>query len=581
MNLTETIHDKELIPYATNDEVAGSEALIRTLINESVDVIFGYPGGGNMPIYDSLFDHLSEIKHVLTRHEQGAIHAAQGYAGVTDKPGVVFVTSGPGATNIITGLTDAMADSTPLVCIAGQIGANLLGTDAFQEADIVALTLPVTKWNYRVTDAREIPQIISKAFYIATTGRPGPVVISITKSAQFEKIKFNFDKCVNVSGYEPFKYPEIKKIEKAVCIIKAAKRPLLIFGNGVKISKAQKELKAFIEKTGIPAAWTIMGVSALPTDHPLNMGMMGMHGNFAPNRMVEVCDVLIAVGMRFDDRVTGNPKKFATNAKIIHIDIDSSEIDKVVKTFHSINSDAKVVLQTLTNLVSKNNFKYWISQFKNEINIEKSLVKDKDFNSSDNDITMAEVVNEINSFTKGNAVIVTDVGQHQMIVSRYIKIAEKGKLITSGGLGTMGFGLPAAVGAVIGNCNEDPVIAVVGDGGIQMTIQELGTVMQENLNLKIIILNNNFLGMVRQWQELFFNKRYSFTEIESPNFQKIADAYNIENNLVSNKSDLKNAINKMLKHKGAYLLEVKVAKEGNVFPIIPSGLNVADTKFEN
>jgi acetolactate synthase-1/2/3 large subunit len=567
------------IKYTSADEVAGSEAILRTLVNENVDVIFGYPGGGNMPIYDSLYDHTDEIRHILSRHEQGSIHAAQGYARVSGKAGVVFATSGPGATNLVTGLADALADSTPLVCITGQVGSHLLGTDAFQEADVIGITLPVTKWNYRLTDEREIPRIISKAFYIANSGRPGPVLIDISKDSQFRKMKYYFEKCDSVKGYKPFKIPNKSELEKAAELINSCSNPFLIFGNGVNLSQADKELRNFVDKSGIPAAWTILGVSNLPTTHPLNMGMVGMHGNYITNKMINECDLLIAVGMRFDDRVTGDPRFFASNAKVLHIDIDPSEINKVVNTYHSILGDAKSVLPPLTELVKKRTFDNWINQFKSDEKLENKLVKEKDFYSKEKEITMAEVVKTLNEFTNGNAIITTDVGQHQMTVSRYIKIAEKGKLITSGGLGTMGFGLPSAIGAKLGMPNQE-VIAIVGDGGIQMTFQELGTIMQENLNVKLLILNNEFLGMVRQWQELFFDKRYSFTEMKNPDFPVLASAFDIQSNKVEKREDLANAIETMLNHEGSYVLEVKVAKEGNVFPIIPSGKHVAETRFE-
>jgi len=557
--------------------ITGSEALIKTLINEKVNVIFGYPGGTIMPVYDALFDYKEKVKHILSRHEQGAIHAAQGYARSTGKTGIVFVTSGPGATNIVTGLADAMADSTPLVCISGQVDSKIIGTDAFQEADIIGITLPITKWNYRLTNADDIPDIISKAMFIASTGRPGPVLIDITKDAQFKRMLYYYKKCQSVKAYEPIKYPVFTDIEYAAGLIKQAKKPLIIFGQGVKISNAKTELKNFIEKTGIPAVWTILGLDCLPTNHPLNLGMLGMHGNYVANSITQDSDLIIAIGMRFDDRVTGDTTKFATKASIIHIDIDVSEINKVIKSYHAVNGDAKFVLSELGKLVPKKNLSDWIIECKKDLEKEYELVVRKEMDLNKDEINMAMVVYEINEILKGDAIVTTDVGQHQMVVSRYININD-GQLITSGGLGTMGFGLPAAIGAKIGNPDKT-VVAIVGDGGVQMTVQELGTIMQERLNVKIIILNNGFLGMVRQWQELFFNRRYSYTEMKNPDFQKLSDAYNIKSVCVENLNDLRNAIITMFKHDGPYVLEVKVEKESNVFPMIPSGKSVTETKF--
>ena len=570
---------EETATYYKPEEISGSEALIRTFVNEGVETVFGYPGGTIMPVYDSLLDHLGELKHILTRHEQGAIHAAQGYARTTGKTGVVLVTSGPGATNIVTGLADALADSTPLVCISGQVPSNLLGTDAFQEADIIGITLAVTKWSYRITDVNEIPFILSKAFYLANSGRPGPVMLDITKDAQNSKFSYYYEKCNSTRGYEVPSRPAIGEIKKAATLINGAKKPFLIFGQGVKIANANKELFDFLEKTGIPAGWTILGVSSLPTNHFLNMGMMGMHGNYVPNKMANECDLLIAVGMRFDDRITGNPKEFAKDANILHLDIDPSEVNKVMKTYHSLVGDVKTVLPLLNEFVTKGNHKSWIDSFNEDRMLEQEKVKSKDFNPPGDKLTMAEVVNQINQLTKGDAIITTDVGQHQMAVCRYAKISEKGNLITSGGIGTMGFGLPSAIGAKIGNPDKE-VIAIVGDGGIQMTIQELGTIMQENLDVKIVILNNQFLGMVRQWQELFLDRRYSYTEMKNPDFPLVAGAYSIKGRRVDERSSLKPAIKEMLNHKGAFLLEVKVAEEGNVFPMIPSGKSLNEIIFE-
>ncbi|MFO8236219.1 MAG: biosynthetic-type acetolactate synthase large subunit [Bacteroidales bacterium] len=577
--MTQTTQHNNIQRYASSDEVAGSEAIIRTLINESVDVIFGYPGGSIISVYDYLFDYLHEIKHVLTRHEQGAIHAAQGYARTTGKAGVVFVTSGPGATNLITGLADAMADSTPLVCISGQVASSVLGTDAFQEADVVGITLPVTKWNYRLTDAKEIPFVLSKAMYVANSGRPGPVMIDISKDAQINKMNYYYEKCNLVSGYKLPEKPALNQLEKAVELINAAEKPFIIFGQGVKIANAHNELSQFIEKSGIPAGWTILGCSALPTSHPLNMGMLGMHGNFVPNKMTQECDLLIAVGMRFDDRVTSDPQKFAPKAKVIHIDIDPSEIDKTIKSYYAIKGNVKSVLPFLTKFIHKKKHNSWVNSFLKERQLEEKKVKNRCYNLDGEDISMTQVVFEINRLTNGDAILAADVGQHQMVVSRYAEISETGNLITSGGLGTMGFGLPSAIGAKMGNPDKD-VIAIVGDGGIQMTIQELGTIMQEKLNVKIVILNNQFLGMVRQWQELFFGRRYAFTKMQNPDFPSLAGAYSIQGKRIDKRTDLRKAVEKMMAYEGAYLLEVKVANEENVFPMIPSGMSVDNIILE-
>jgi len=570
---------KEELQNFETKNVSGSESLILTLLNENVDVVFGYPGGAIMPVYDALYNHLSEIRHILTRHEQGAIHAAQGYAEVTKKPGVVFVTSGPGATNVVTGLADSYADSIPVVCISGQVGEKLLGTDAFQEADIIGVTIPVTKWNYRITDVKEIPFILSKAFFIAKSGRPGPVMIDITKNAQLETADFDLKKCTKVKGYEPLHSVNENKILQASELVNNARKPLLIFGHGVNISKAQNELLEFVNKSGIPAAWTILGASALPSKHKLNIGMMGMHGNVVPNKMAQQCDLLLAVGMRFDDRVTSNPESFAPKAKVIHIDIDPSEIDKVIKTDCGIVGDIKQVLPMLSERIFNGNFTEWIGQFEPYRNQENNMVLEKELNTERADIQMAQVIKQLNKITNGDAIITTDVGQHQMITSRYVDLSESGSMITSGGQGTMGFGLPSAIGAKIGNPNKQ-VVAIVGDGGVQMTIQELGTIMQENLNVKVIIMNNQYLGMVRQWQELFFDKRYSFTEMQNPDFISVASAYEISGSVVDDISQLKSGLEEMYNHKGAYILEIKIAPEGNVFPIIPSGQSVNEIKFK-
>jgi acetolactate synthase-1/2/3 large subunit len=550
------------------------------LIAEKVDTVFGYPGGAIMPIYDALYDYRDTINHILVRHEQGAIHAAQGFARSSGRTGVVFATSGPGATNLVTGLADAMIDSTPVVCITGQVYAHLLGTDAFQETDVINITTPVTKWNYQVTDATEIPSVLAKAFYIAKSGRPGPVLIDITKNAQLQKFDFTgYEKCDHIRSYRPKPIVRKEYIEQAAQLINEAKKPFVIFGQGVILGKAEKEFKYFIEKTNIPAAWTIMGMSAIPTDHPLAVGMLGMHGNYGPNVLTNECDVLIAVGMRFDDRVTGRLDKYAKQAKIIHLDIDPSEIDKNVKTTVPVWGDCKETLPLLTELVEERSHSEWLQKFKEYQKEEEQECIIPELNPTDDTLTMGEVIKLINKFTEGNAIIVTDVGQHQMVACRYSKFNQSKSNITSGGLGTMGFALPAAIGAKFGAPERD-VIAVIGDGGFQMTIQELGTVMQSKVDIKILILNNKFLGMVRQWQQLFHDKRYSFVDIESPDFVKVAKGYGIDGKTVTQRNELKNAIKEMLDHKGSYLLEVMVGKENNVFPMVPQGCSVSEIRLK-
>lgn len=555
-------------------EITGSEAVCRSLIAEGVDIIFGYPGGAIMPVYDALHDHHQQLKHVLTRHEQGAVHAAQGYARVSGKVGVCLATSGPGATNLITGIADALIDSTPLVCITGQVVSGLLGTDAFQESDVIGITMPVTKWNYQITSAEEIPEAISRAFYIASTGRPGPVVLDITKDAQFAKVKYSYSKCIKIRSYVP-EYPSDKLlIKKASDLINNAKKPFLLYGQGVMLSGGEKELVHFIEKTGIPAAGTLLGLSAIPTDHPLNMGMLGMHGNYGPNIKTNECDVLIAVGMRFDDRVTGSIDTYAKQAKVIHIEIDPAEVDKNVKTEVALIGDARHTLRLLSRLVTEKQHPEWLAEFTAAAEIEKKKVIDSDLVPQKPGMTMAEVIRMVSNLTNNKAVIITDVGQNQMAAARYSKFVDSRSWVTSGGLGTMGFGLPAAIGAKFGTPDRQ-VVVFTGDGGMQMTIQELGTIAQENLAVKIVILNNHFLGMVRQWQELFFEKRYSFTEILSPDFVKVADAYGIPGRSVHNRSELESAMSTMIDHKGPYLLEVMIEKEDNIFPMVPAGKSVS------
>jgi acetolactate synthase-1/2/3 large subunit len=563
----------------TAKRVTGSQALILSLLEEGVDTIFGYPGGAIMPVYDALYDFKEEVNHILTRHEQGAIHGAQGYARVTGKAGICFATSGPGATNLMTGIADAMIDSTPLVCITGQVASPLLGTDAFQESDIVGMSIPVTKWNYQVTTAEEIPAAIAQAFYIANTGRPGPVLIDLTKDAQFGELDFEYKKCTKIRSYVPETHVSPIQIKAAADLINAAKKPLLLFGQGIIISRAEAELKAFIEKTGIPAAWTLLGLSALPTEHELNVGMLGMHGNYGPNVLTNQADLIIAVGMRFDDRVTGKVSEYAKNAKVIHIEIDPAEIDKIIKTDVAVIGDAKKALKMLIPNVTENNHDSWLNEFRKCAAIEDEKVFQKDLYPTKPGLTMGEVIRITSEKTNHEAILVTDVGQHQMIAQRYFKFKNSRSNVTSGGLGTMGFCLPACMGAQLG-APDRTVVAVIGDGGFQMTIQELGTIAQNKLPVKIIILNNNFLGMVRQWQQMFFDGRYSFTELHNPNFIMIGKGFGIEGHTVSERENLDASIQKMLDHDGPYLLEVTIEKEDNVFPMVPTGASVSDIILE-
>jgi len=559
--------------------VSGSVAVLEALFAEDANIIFGYPGGAIMPIYDALYDYEEKLNHILVRHEQGAIHAAQGFARASGKTGIVFATSGPGATNLVTGLADAMIDSTPLVCITGQVYAHLLGTDAFQETDVINITTPVTKWNYQITDATEIPSVLAKAFYIAGSGRPGPVLIDITKNAQLQMFDYTgYTKCTHIRSYRPKPIVRNEYIVAAAKLINEAKKPFVIFGQGVILGNAEKEFIAFIEKGNLPAAWTIMGMSAIPSDHKLGVGMLGMHGNYGPNVLTNECDVLIAVGMRFDDRVTGRLDKYAKQAKVIHLDIDPSEIDKNVKTTVAVWGDCKETLPLLTFLINKGNHTEWLQKFADYAIQEKEQCIMPELNPTSGELTMGEVIKTLNELTEGNAIIVTDVGQHQMVTCRYAKYNQSKSNITSGGLGTMGYALPAAIGAKFG-APKTTVVAVIGDGGIQMTIQELGTIMQSDVHVKIIILNNQFLGMVRQWQELFMDKRYSFTNINSPDFVKVAAAYNIDGKKVSERKELKYSLKTMLDFNGPYLLEVMVGKENNVFPMVPQGCSVSEIRL--
>ena len=560
-------------------QTTGAEAVIQSLKAEGVKTIFGYPGGAIMPIYDALFDHLEEVNHVLTRHEQGAIHAAQGYARTSGKTGVVFATSGPGATNLITGLADALIDSTPLVCITGQVASHLLGTDAFQETDVMGISMPVTKWNCQVTKAADIAPALAKAFYIASSGRPGPVLVDITKDAQFEKLDFSYEKCTAVRSFQPKPKLNADQLQAASKLLNEAKKPLMIVGQGIMLSNAEEELLVFAEKTGVPVASTLLGLGAFPANHPQFVGMVGMHGNYAPNVKSNECDVLLAVGMRFDDRVTGDVSRYAKQAKVVHIDIDAAEINKIIKADAPVLADAKEALAFLTDWVEKQNHQSWLDEFhqakENELQVL-SKNRNKDFSD---ELRMDIVIDLLSEKTNGNAVIVTDVGQHQMMAAQFYQYNQTKSNVTSGGLGTMGFALPAAIGAKMANPGKQ-VIAIIGDGGFQMTLQELGTIMQNNIGVKIIILNNEYLGMVRQWQQMFFEKRYSFTNIQSPDFVALAASYNIKGVKVEKQEDLSNALDQLLNTENAFLLEVKVAKEDNVFPMVPTGASVAEIRLQ-
>ena len=562
-----------------NKKISGAEAVIHCLLNEGVDLVWGYPGGAIMPVYDEFYKFQDKLKHILARHEQGAIHAAQGYARSSGRVGVAIATSGPGATNLVTGIADAQIDSTPVVCITGQVSSNLLGSDAFQETDIIGISMPVTKWNYQITKASEIPEIFAKAFFIAKSGRPGPVLIDITKDAQFELFQYNYKKCNGIRSYSPYPKVNDNSINEAVKLINNAKKPLIVWGQGVILGNAEEEFKNFVEKSGIPAAWTILGLSALPTSHDLNVGMVGMHGNYGPNILTNKCDLLIAIGMRFDDRVTGDPNKYASQAKVIHLEIDPAEVDKNIKVDVPVIGNCKESLKMITDKINKRSHEKWISKFDDLMKIEFDKVIESDLNPTKNGLTMGESIIAINEFTRGDAIIVTDVGQHQMVACRYANFIKSKSNITSGGLGTMGFALPAAMGAKMG-AMEREVVAVIGDGGYQMTIQELGTIFQLQIPVKIVILNNDFLGMVRQWQQLFFDKRYASTEMINPDFVTIAKGYYIDAERVKNRKDLKPAVKRMIKSKKPYVLEVCVEKEDNVFPMIPSGASVSDIRLD-
>ena len=560
--------------------MSGADAIINSLIDEGVDYIFGYPGGANMPMYDSLHQiGEDKIKHILARHEQGAIHSAQGYARSSGKVGVVFATSGPGATNIITGIADAYLDSTPLVCITGQVNASLLGSDAFQETDITGITSPVTKWNYQLTKEDEIVDVIAKAFYIAKSGRPGPVLVDVSKDIQFKDVEYAFEKCSYVKSYIALPKIDAEEIKEAAEAINNAKKPMIIFGQGIILSEAEKELKELVEKADIPAANTFLGISALDTDHPNAVGMVGMHGNYAPNLKTNECDVLIAIGMRFDDRITGDLDQYAKQAKVIHFDIDKSEFHKNVKASITVLGDAKESLIDILPLINKNEHKAWKQEFADLEAIEKKEIWDEILDPTEGDITMAEVVRRVSELTNNEAVVVTDVGQHQMFACRYSKFKNSKSFISSGGLATMGFGLPAAIGAKIG-APDKQVVCFSGDGGFQMTMQELGTIMEYGVNVKQIVLNNSYLGMVRQWQDLFFDKRYASTPMKSPDFGKVTDAYGIAYKKVTERDNLLESLKEMLDHDGSYVLEVTVKEELNVFPMIPGGAAVTDVRLK-
>ena len=559
-------------------KITGAQAVIKSLVAENVNTIFGYPGGAIMPIYDALYDYEDNINHILVRHEQGAIHAAQGFARTSGKTGVVFATSGPGATNLITGLADALIDSTPLVCITGQVASHLLGTDAFQETDVVGISMPITKWNCQVTKAEDIPAAIAKAFYIAQSGRPGPVLIDITKDAQFGEMNFTYEKCTAIRSYRP--KPKLNRVvvEEAAKLINEAKKPYLLIGQGIMLSNAEKELVAFIEKTGIPVASTLLGLGAFPQNHPLYVGYLGMHGDYAPNIKTNECDVLIAVGMRFDDRVTGDVSRYAKQAKVIHVDIDAAELNKIIIADVAVHADAKEALNLLTELTKKKQHNSWLQEFNDAKKVEVETLQESAKELHSEELKMDEVIKMLSELTNGEAVVVTDVGQHQMMTARYYQYNKTKSNVTSGGLGTMGFALPAAIGAKFG-VPDKPVVAIIGDGGFQMTLQELGTILQSKVDVKIIILNNRFLGMVRQWQQMFFEKRYSFTNMVSPDFVALAKSYSIQAAKIEIREDLKENLLKMLNHNGPYLLEVMVAKEENVFPMMTTGASVSEVRL--
>lgn len=578
MRVKDVLQMKNKFSRSAGSMYVGSEILVRSLIAEGVSTLFGYPGGAIMPVYDSLYHFSDQLNHILVRHEQGAIHAAQGFARASGEVGVVMATSGPGATNLVTGLADAMIDSTPVICITGQVASHLLGTDAFQETDIVNISLPVTKWSVQITRAEDIASAVAKAFYVACSGRPGPVLIDITKDAQFEKTYFHYVPCHYVKSYRPKPTMNQHVLIRAVELINASKRPYILAGQGVLLADASVELIRLSEKGNIPVASTILGLGAIPADHPNYVGMLGMHGNYSPNINTNQCDVLIAVGMRFDDRVTGDIQKYAPQARVIHIDIDKAEINKIIHAEVAVHADAKEALAFLSDTIDQNEHMDWLESFKKLDEDEKKIIFD-DCHPVDGLPKMGEVIRCLADLTGGDAVVVTDVGQHQMVTSRYYPFKHPRTNITSGGLGTMGFALPAAMGAKLG-VPEKQVIAIIGDGGFQMTLQELGTIMQYQIPVKIIVLNNNFLGMVRQWQALFFEKRYSFTEMKNPDFAGIVKAFSIPAHKVEDRKDLANALKELLAERGPSFLEVVVEKEENVFPMVPAGAGIAEIRLK-
>lgn len=576
MNTEKSTYEPENIPAR---RLSGSQALIESFLAEGVRTFFGYPGGQVIPIYDALYDYRDRIDHILVRHEQAAVHAAQGYARATGQVGVCLVTSGPGATNTVTGLADALLDSTPVVLISGQVPSSLLGTDAFQETNFIGITQAVTKWNCQVKRAEDIPAAIARAFYIARSGRPGPVVVDITKDAQVGMTDFRYEKVTHIRSYIPAPDPDAAQVAEAARLINLARRPMALIGQGVMLGGAEKELAAFLEKSGMPAASTLLGLSALPSDHPQNVGMLGMHGNYGPNIKNKDCDLLVAIGMRFDDRVTGNPEKFGMNAQIVHLEIDPSEVNKIVYADVPVVGDVRQTLPLLTEMIAARDHSAWIAEFRACDKVEQQKIVQDAVSPAGGPIRMGEAVRRVSDATDGQAIMVTDVGQHQMFAARYFRYRTPRSVVTSGGLGTMGFGLPAAIGAKLGRPDRQ-VVLFVGDGGLQMNIQELATVMQSRVGVKIVLLNNSYLGMVRQWQELFFRHRYSFTDMLSPDYSLIARANGVEYALAERREDLDGAIARMLATPDAFLLEVRVAPEENVFPMVPAGAPVSDILLE-